>query len=479
MFVRKFEAETLDEALQSVKRELGPDAIILKTVTNKGLAGAFKKSRIEITAAISEGSYAKKAKVDNVLSSEQQESFYRSPAKEINEQYNSYEASQPQAARGYGNMGLNKVVNTVSKASQKIQNSLDDFLTTPEEKSDNLEHDFSEFLDQEEVSPVGSLATKKSESLSSNHHENMIQDKTEQEAKSAEMKQQMKSQSHQIELLEKKLYEISEKLSEAPETRREARNLASLRNTLSSLGLADSLIVKVIKKASFEMNNEELEDADLIYDFALREINSMIQVAMPLFSQSKMSDKNVVTALVSDGADGQASMAIKLAVLQENVKVIKFRANTTEQKNHDFTHKIFNLDVSVVSTLSHLMSEARKAIAADQSIILDLKMSFTEADETKKFLEIIRRSFDNVEILTTVSAINSEVYNRKIVSKFNPFSNGVIISYVDQCLNFGSLVNINQEFSEKPFVFYGTGMTVPDDIEAATSERILSGMFNL
>ena len=69
MFVRKFEGETLDEALQLVKRELGPDAIILKTVTNKGLAGAFKKSKIEITAAISEQSYTKKAKVDHVLNS--------------------------------------------------------------------------------------------------------------------------------------------------------------------------------------------------------------------------------------------------------------------------------------------------------------------------------------------------------------------------------------------------------------------------
>ena len=46
MYVKKFEGESLDEALQSVKRELGPDAIILKTVTNKGLKGAFKKSRI-------------------------------------------------------------------------------------------------------------------------------------------------------------------------------------------------------------------------------------------------------------------------------------------------------------------------------------------------------------------------------------------------------------------------------------------------
>ena len=41
MYVRKFEADSLDEALKTIKRDLGPDAIILKTVTNKGLKGAF------------------------------------------------------------------------------------------------------------------------------------------------------------------------------------------------------------------------------------------------------------------------------------------------------------------------------------------------------------------------------------------------------------------------------------------------------
>ena len=37
MFVRKFEADSLDEALLNIKKDLGPDAIILKTVTNKGM----------------------------------------------------------------------------------------------------------------------------------------------------------------------------------------------------------------------------------------------------------------------------------------------------------------------------------------------------------------------------------------------------------------------------------------------------------
>ena len=39
MHVKKFEANSLDEAFKKIKKELGPDAIILKTVTNKGRKG--------------------------------------------------------------------------------------------------------------------------------------------------------------------------------------------------------------------------------------------------------------------------------------------------------------------------------------------------------------------------------------------------------------------------------------------------------
>ena len=43
MFVKKFSADTLDEALKTVKKELGPDAIILKTTSNRGGKGFLKK----------------------------------------------------------------------------------------------------------------------------------------------------------------------------------------------------------------------------------------------------------------------------------------------------------------------------------------------------------------------------------------------------------------------------------------------------
>lgn len=492
MFVRKFEGETLDEALQSVKRELGPDAIILKTITNKGFKGAFKKNRIEITAAISEQNYEKKARVDHVLSDEQRENFYQTSAQNVNHMINEYDQNRSRPAtgsNGYGNMGLNRVVNTVSKASSKIKNSLDDFLALPDEdggQQSGLDSFLSESnsrtpavtahnaIDErdyeEERSHSNGIEEAQSLINANNEYYNEV---------SSEMQQQLKSQNHQIELLEKKLFELTQNIQSSKQEAVEPKGLKALRTNLRSLELSERIVQTILKKAVFELTDAELEDEDLIFEFALRELNERIAVDMPLFSQASVEGKPVVTVLVSDASCGQSSMAYKLAVLKNDVKVIRFRENELDQNNAEFTRSVFKLDVSTVTTLSHLMSEARKAIQEERSIILDLKLNFKEANESKKFIETLKRSFENIEILLTISAIHSEIYNRKIFSKYKPYSNGVIISYIDQCLSFGPLVNLQDEYDGMPLKFFGTGAVVPDDIEAATAERLLAGLFKL
>ena len=94
MYVRKFEADTIEEALRDIKRELGPEAVILKTITNKGLKGAFKKKKIEITAAISEKGYTKKAQVDTILNDNQKEEFYGGSASYIANMIDQHDQSQ-------------------------------------------------------------------------------------------------------------------------------------------------------------------------------------------------------------------------------------------------------------------------------------------------------------------------------------------------------------------------------------------------
>ena len=491
MYVKKFDGETLDEALQAVKRELGPDAIILKTVSNKGLKGAFKKSRIEITAAISEESYGKKSRVDHVLSDEQKENFYQAPASRINNMIDQYDGNRIKS--GYGNMGLNKVVNSVSKVSHRLKSSLDDFLAldeeTPREKEGSDQHDeshgtnqFSEVLSdrygREREYDEEVLQQKDLQEFSFQHRENSSSRFQESQTEfSTELQQQLKSQKHQIDLLERKIYELSQKMSEKGTEEPGPRGITGLRTTLRSLELSEQIVQTIIKKANFDLDREQLDDADILYEFALRELNEMIQVAMPLFSSTDIQTSPVVTVLISENSCGQSSMAMKLAVLQENVRVIRFREGKYDLNNTDFTSKIFNLDMVTVQNLSLLMSEARKTVEEGKSVILDLKLDFKDNNETKKFLEMIKRSFKNMEILMNISGIHSELFNRKMITKYKSFSDGIVISFLDQCLSFGSLVNIHLESGRLPFKFFGTGAMVPDDIEAATAERILAGMF--
>lgn len=494
MYVKKFEGETLDEVLKSVKRELGPDAIILKTITNKGLKGAFKKARIEITAAISEQSYEKKAKVDHVLDDGQRERFYSEPASNINQSINRYNSNKPSNnPGGYGNMGLNKVVNSVSKASSKIKNSLDDFLAVPEKEAEKevvspyenmgAEASFNQSnlindLYKEQVQEDHELLMQQTQAPAQQEYVERAPVSSASTEIALELRQQLKSQQNQIELLERKLFELTQNMTVQETHHDEHTGIKELRTTLKTLDLSDKIVSDIIKKAKFELTREDLEEPDTVYDYALRELNNAIKTDMPLFSNADVQNKPVVTALISESSCGQSSMTLKLAVLQENVKVIRFRKQAKENAAIDFTSQVFNLDISAVDTLAHLMSEARKAIAHNRSIILDIKTNANDKDESRKIIETLKRSFEQIEFLVTLSAINSEMYNRKILSKYKDFSNGVIISYMDQCLNYGSILNVHYANSNIPLKFYGTGATVPDDIEAATSERILAGMFD-
>ena len=49
---KTFEAPTLEEAITAVKRELGPDAVILETKQKKSAFGLLNKSSVEVKATL-------------------------------------------------------------------------------------------------------------------------------------------------------------------------------------------------------------------------------------------------------------------------------------------------------------------------------------------------------------------------------------------------------------------------------------------
>lgn len=466
MYVRKFEAETMEEALKSIKQELGPDAIILKTMTNKGFKGAFKKNRIEITAAISEKSYTKKATVDKNLNPSQKEKFYNSPASYISNMLdnNSNEKkNSPSPTPSYSQMGLNKSVKAAPLESKKETSStsdLDNFLSSFEgaKKSQPIEvEEFSSYDDEELTQAVSDV------------HDYRVQETSTNPSFDVE---EYEAQKRKIDELERKLFEVSKGLERV--NHQEPIGIYELRAVLRSLQISEVYIQKLAKKAIFELSKEDTMDPDIVFEFALREMYSEIKTEMPLFSDLEGTEAPVVTVLISDSSSGQSSMALKLGALKGDSVVI--RSNSKEAQ---FTESFLGIDTVNTQGIPEIITATRKTLENNKNAFIDFKNPNAEFNEVKKFIDGLRRSFGRVEVLVCLSSIHSEMYNMQMMNRYGQLADGLVFTNLDLCLNFGSLFNIAVSNQSIPVKFFGTGDVVPDDIETATAERILSGMFNL
>lgn len=507
MYTKTFEADTLDEALKAVKFELGPDAIILKTITNKGLKGAFKKKRIEITAAIPERTYEKKARVDHVLNPEQKEQFYNSPADHVAksiDKFNNKGQQEETLNFGYGSMGLNRAV---KKTTTALKSSLDDFLT-----DDSGDDAYVESVDfAEEMAPVRRTQAARTQTAIPAQQAQAYQVPAQQQMAAApaerknvlpsqeerELKREVQLQYLKIEKLEEKINDLANLVSDR---KKEAQaGLTQLRTTLKTLDISERLVSHIIKRASFELTPQDLQNPDIVFDFALREIEASITCAAPLFAQQDKTQTAVVTILISEAACGQSSMAYKMACMKKDCTLIQLGQNDSIGADSLAT-KMFKLQVAKVNSLTELITECRKCVELGRSVFVDFRNQSALTDETMKFIEGMKRAFSNIEVLVTISAIHTELYNKKMISKFRDIAHGVVVSHLDLCLNYGSLLNVHvgpmfERVENKntygnnasrlihkeklPLKFFGTGSIIPDDIEPASPERIIAGMFEL
>ena len=78
MQVRKFEARTMKDALEMVKKQLGPDAIILAAKDNSNKYGLVGESSFEITAAVSDETLHKKKLVESRMGDNDKQQFQNS-----------------------------------------------------------------------------------------------------------------------------------------------------------------------------------------------------------------------------------------------------------------------------------------------------------------------------------------------------------------------------------------------------------------
>src|SRR5690606_31741669 len=118
--------------------------------------------------------------------------------------------------------------------------------------------------------------------------------------------------------------------------------------TLRSLDINETYIQTLIKKGLFELTDTDVENADVVFEFALREMMNTVSTAMPLFSSTDNKKQPVITVFLSEMSCGQTSMVQKIGAMKPDSVIIKNSVTTINPKTTPptpFAEKIFGLNV--------------------------------------------------------------------------------------------------------------------------------------
>lgn len=414
MRVKRFVGENVAETMGKVKRELGSEAVILQTRQFKegGFLGFFGKMKVEITAAIEEQPAAKR-----VPSSTSPSGNAVAKVSTGNGTYGPYSGgtvvgSAVGSVGGAGNTGSRAHSEDLSVSGGGVPGRLG-----PTE----------EVLLQKELRQMQGMLLQMNKQLTSLGQENTVW----------------------------------------PET------LQIWAERLRERGIQETLVKRLLRQVQQSLHEIEWADSEAVWtniEESVRRMCAQTAVIQPGVQKPR------IVALVGPTGVGKTTTIGKLAAgfsIVDKRKVALITADTyrvAAVEQLKTFGEIIGVPVEVVMTPSGL----REALAqhADKELIFidtagrspqhDLHMS-----ELRAFLD---RAHADLTMLV-MSATTNTMDQIRVFNRFAPLATHLIFSKLDETICPGNLLNVLDETS-LPVAYLTNGQNVPDDIEAATPERL-------
>ncbi len=470
MQIKKYEASSLKDAIKTVKRELGPDAIILQTKTNKKGFGLLSDGSVEVTAAISEKSLKKKKSFEKRLDSETREDYRNLPASRMNKIYEKY-VDQRKIINRKQKITEEKVVLSGKRKQPKELRARPtvpyveigrDTETSPTPAPKSFLQKTTKFFTQNTGSIEPSNSTLK---LEINH---------------------LKAKIHQIE---------TEKNHNSTTSAMKAEGFSSpvltrIYELLLVNGVAGGEAYQLVKKVSFEVTGKKAPSEEVVSDQLASEIMESTET-ISLLDGVKRKDaadgqfiEPQMIAFVGPTGVGKTTTVAKIAsdaVLNRKLRVgliniDQFRIGAEEQlKTYS---KILRIPMKNVGNEDQFNAAIRDYRKYDLILIDTTGRSQRDTDalnQQKKLLKL--NSTIRTELVVSATTRDSELYDiGKRFSAFHP--EGIIFSKLDEAISFGAIYNLSHRL-KLPLIYFTTGQKVPEDIETATQERMAALLMDL
>ncbi len=465
MQVKKFEAPTIQEALDNVKRELGPEAIILQTKKNKRGFGLLSKGSVEITAAVSDRSLQKKQSLDVKLPEKSKSAVKRLSAEK---QANIYDKYATQSI-----LSENQIFDRVEVSQKGKKITATRYIDIRDEQLENKKN----FQMKPQKSDLKPLVTQPTTFLGLDKEEKFLNKKSFEE---------------EVQYLKKMIQDLkdtqeSEKNSGPNLLQHTMLDVPTLQDVFEQLvtnGVERRYVLSFIKKVAFELGADGVKNPELVLDQLAQEIMDTIEVIPPFPIDFEKIQKPVMIALVGPTGVGKTSTIAKLASSALTKRGLKVGLiNLDQSKLNSFEQ---------LGTYAKLIKAPIRSASSEEdleSALLDFKnldlIFFDTPGCSQKDTEAIRKLCQTLEgipqirIYMILAGVTKDIELYDAASRFSIFRpQGIIMSKLDEATIYGSIYNLSQR-SKLPLVSFTLGQVIPDDIEDASQERLASLLLNI
>lgn len=508
MRVKKFEARSMNDALEMVKRELGPDAIILSARDNRKKFGLVGDGSVEITAAVAEQTLQKKKFAESKMKPDTREKFLSSSARQQRQIVNNFAdnyhaetgaksqsalgaavhaataASRPTSTRRYidiedENVESEMASERIKDAAQRAWEALREAGPAPRtQSSGGMEMlrptpFFQRKTKMPTPQPQAELrqAAPAAPPTSSNEMKALVQSETEIHSLRNEL-ESLKSVLRDFQKVPQNFASASHPGSEYGLT----YDFSPIFEKLILAGLTRDLAGEILQTAQKELPAIKHKSRGLIDGFAAKMILETTKVVTA-------GPKSRIHVFVGPRGAGKTSALVKMAshaVVSGKSKVALLTTDNHKVGSVDqmrIFSQILNVPFGVVKKASDWKPLLEQLKGYDL-ILCDFPGLSLKNIEEISLLKSLMPS-EACETHLVLSALSKDAELDETCRRFDAVKfNDIIFNHLDEALAHGSIYNIMRKF-DRPLHSFGVGPNVPEDFEAATKERVLDLIFRL
>lgn len=464
MQVKKFEARTMKEALEMVKSQLGPDAIILSARDNQKSFGLVGEGSVEITAAVSEETLQKKKFAESRLRGQDLERFSASPARVqkniINQMVTKYvEKTQPRpvTSRRYAD-----IEDESGGAALESGRQLETLRQMAAQQAREIQQASSQPQRPAAVVPAAEKAPARKASAES---EEIVALKGEIAT----------------------LRDVISKFQNIPQAMIGTHpgadygipfDLSFLFEKLTSAGISSEITAEILTLAQESIPALKIKNKNLVEAWVARHILETTKV-----TEAGVPGK--VHLFVGPAGSGKTTAMVKMAshlVVNERKTVALLTADTHKVGAADQMRiyaQILNVPFAMIRSASDWSNLVRYLSSVDVVLVDMPGLSLKNPAEIEAVKALMPPAMLNPRVHFVASATAKDADLTDSGRRYSVIGfDDVIFTSLDESVQHGTIYNFMRRF-DVPLHGFGVGPRVPEDFETATRERVLDLIFRI